>query len=99
MKQILVILILFLLTQTVQAQPMVVQEQKLNNGEIVRMCVFDNGSYGYCTPEDEYNAINAYQGSKQQTKIQKFNTGVNNTVNTINNLLDSIRVIGSYFGI
>ena len=94
MKQILAILVLFLFTQTVQAQPMVVQEQKLNNGEIVRMCVFDNGC-----PEDEYKAINAYQGSKQQTKIQKFNTGVNNTVNTINNLLDGIRVIGSYFGI
>ncbi len=99
MKQILVIFVLFLLTQTVQAQPMVVQEQKLNNGEIVRMCVFDNGSYSYCTPEDEYKAIKAYQCSKQQTKIQKFNTGVNNTVDTINNLLDGIRVIGSYFGI
>ena len=97
MKQILIILVLFLLTQTVQAQSMVVQEQKLNNGEIVRMCVFDNGRYGYCTPEDEYKASNAYQCSKQQTKIQKFNTGVNNTVNTINNLLGGIRVIGSYF--
>ena len=82
-----------------QAQPMVVQEQKLNNGEIVRMCVFDNGSYEYCTAEDEYKAVNAYQYSKQQTKLQKFNTGVNNTVNTINTLLDGIRVIGSYFGI
>ncbi len=99
MKQIFIFLVLFLLIQTIQAQPMVVQEQKLNNGEIVRMCVFVNGSYGYCTPEDEYKAINAYQNSKQQTKIQKFNTGVNNTVNTINNLLDSIRIIGSYFGI
>lgn len=99
MKQIFIFLVLFLLIQTIQAQSMVVQEQKLNNGEIVRMRVFDNGSYGYCTPEDEYKAINAYQNSKQQTKIQKFNTGVNNTVNTINNLLDSIRVIGSYFGI
>ena len=99
MKQILVILVLFLLTQTIQAQSMVVQEQKLNNGEIVRMCVFDNGSYGYCTAEDEYKAVNAYQYSKQQTKLQKFNTGVNNTVNTINTLLDGIRVIGSYFGI
>ena len=69
--------------QTVQAQPMVVQEQKLNNGEIVQMCVFDTGSYGYCTSEDEYKAVNAYQNSKHQTKIQKFNTGVNNTVNTI----------------
>ena len=96
MKQIFIFLVLFLLIQTIQAQPMVVQEQKLNNGEIVRI---DNGSYGYCTPEDEYKAINAYQNSKQQTKIQKFNTGVNNTVNTINNLLDSIRIIGSYFGI
>ena len=99
MKQIFIILVLFLSIQTVQAQPMVVQEQKLNNGEIVRMCVFDNGSYSYCTPEDEYKAIKAYQCSKQQTKIQKFNTGVNNTVDTINNLLDGIRVIGSYFGI
>ena len=53
---------------------MVVQEQKLNNGEIVRMCVFDTGNYGYCTPEDEYKAVNAYQNSKHQTKIQKFNT-------------------------
>lgn len=53
MKQIFIFLVLFLLIQTIQAQPMVVQEQKLNNGEIVRMCVFDNGSYGYCTPEDE----------------------------------------------
>ena len=97
MKQILIILVLFLLTQTVQAQSMVVQEQKLNNGEIVPMGRFDNASYGYSTPEDEYKAINAYQCSKQQTKIQKFNTGVNNTVNTINNLLDGIRVIGSYF--
>lgn len=99
MKQIFIFLVLFLLIQTIQAQSMVVQEQKLNNGEIVRMCVFENGSYGYCTPEDKYKAVNAYQNSKQQTKIQKFNTGVNNTVNTINNLLDSIRVIGSYFGI
>lgn len=99
MKQILIILVLFLSIQTVQAQPVVVQEQKLNNGEIIRMCVFDNGSYGYCTAEDECKAVNAYKNSKQQTKLQKFNTGVNNTVNTINNLLDGVRVIGSYFGI
>ena len=99
MKQIFIILVLFLSIQTVQAQPMVVQEQKLNNGEIVRMCVFDTGNYSYCTPEDEYKAVNAYQNSKQQTKLQKFNTGVNNTVNTINNLLDGVRVICSYFGI
>lgn len=39
MKQIFIFLVLFLLIQTIQAQPMVVQEQKLNNGEIVRMCV------------------------------------------------------------
>lgn len=39
MKQIFIILVLFLSIQTVQAQPMVVQEQKLNNGEIVQMCV------------------------------------------------------------
>lgn len=99
MKQIFIILVLFLSIQTVQAQSVVVQEQKLNNGEIVKMCVFDNGSYGYCTAEDKYKAVNAYQNSKQQTKIQKFNTGVNNTVNTINTLLNSVRVIGSYFGI
>lgn len=99
MKQIFIILALFLSIQTVQAQSVVVQEQKLNNGKIVKMCVFDNGSYGYCTSEDEYKAVNAYQNSKQQTKIQKFNTGVNNTVNTINTLLDGVRVIGSYFGI
>lgn len=99
MKQILIISVLFLFTQTVQSQSVVVQEQKLNNGEIIHMCTFDNGYYGYCTQEDENKAINAYQNSKQQTKLQKFNTGVNNTVNTINNLLNGVRVIGSYFGI
>ncbi len=99
MKKILFVLMLIFSIQTVFAEPIVVKEEKLANGETIRMCTFDDGNYGYCTEVDKQKAIYYYQSTKDKTKKEKFNDSFNNSVNTICNVLNGVRAIGGYLGI
>lgn len=60
----LLITLFTLLFITVQAQAITVTtEQQLTDGTYVRLCTFDNGTYGYCSQQDAMNAMRAFNSN------------------------------------
>lgn len=86
MHKTILTIVLLLITTTAQAAP---------NYEYVEIRPGET----YVNSTTQTQQIRVKRNIEDKSKVEKFNSGVSNTANTLNNTLNSIRAITSMFGL